>query len=118
MVAAPYVPDRGDVMLADLSPTVGHEQSGRRPVLVLTPQRYNRLTGLAVVCPLTNREKGYGFEVALPAGLTVTGVVLADQVKSLDWRHRGVHFLAALPIDFVNTVARRVAALIGVLQLA
>jgi mRNA interferase MazF len=105
-------------MLVDLSPTVGHEQSGRRPVLVLTPQRYNRLTGLAVVCPLTKSEKGYGFEVPLPGGLTVAGVVLADQVKSLDWRHREVRFLAALPIDFVSVVARRVAALVGVLQLA
>ena|ERR1043165_2294354 len=85
MVAASYVPDRGDVILVDLSPTVGHEQSGRRPVLVLTPERYNQLTGLAVVCPLTNREKGYAFEVPLPDGLKVTGVVLADQVKSLDW---------------------------------
>ena|SRR5438046_419758 len=116
MVASSYVPSRGDVMLADLSPTIGHEQSGRRPVLVLTPQRYNRLTGLAVVCPLTNREKGYGFEVPLPHGLKVNGVILADQVKSLDWRHRNIHFLAALPADFVHSVASRVASLLGVPQ--
>jgi mRNA interferase MazF len=118
MVTPPYVPDRGDAMWVDLRPTVGHEQSGHRPVLVMTPREYNGLTGLAVVCPLSNQRKGYGFEVPLPPGLVVTGVVLVDQVKSLDWRHRKVQFLAKLPREFVDGVARRVARLLQVPQLA
>jgi mRNA interferase MazF len=114
MVTTGYVPQRGDTMWADLRPTVGHEQSGIRPVLVLSSGEYNALTGLAVVCPLSNQRKGYGFEVPLPVGLPVTGVVLADQVKSLDWRHRNVRFLAKVPRNFVDTVARRVGTLLEI----
>ena len=71
-----------------MSPQAGHEQAGRRPALVLSPSAYNRATGLAVACPVTSRVKGYPFEVELPAGGEVSGVVLADQVRSLDWRTR------------------------------
>ncbi|HEV2719568.1 MAG TPA: type II toxin-antitoxin system PemK/MazF family toxin [Thermoanaerobaculia bacterium] len=114
----PFVPERGDTIWLDLQPTVGHEQSGRRPVLVMTPREYNGLTGLAVVCPLSNQQKGYGFEVPLPVGLGVTGVVLVDQLKCVDWRHRNVRFLTKVPRDFVDRVARRVARLLQVPQRA
>src|SRR5437660_9952142 len=84
----PYVPSRGDAVWITLNPQAGHEQSGRRPALVLSPSAYNGRVGLALLCPITSQVKGYPFEVTLPHGLPITGVVLADEVKSLDWRAR------------------------------
>jgi mRNA interferase MazF len=81
-----YAPDIGDVIWISLDPTQGHEQQGRRTLLVLTPERYNRRTSLVVGCPTTNQIKGYPFEVPLSGTADVTGVVLCDQLKSLDWR--------------------------------
>jgi mRNA interferase MazF len=83
-----YVPQRGDLVWLEFQPQAGHEQSGRRPALVLSPRNYNRLTGLFLVCPITSKAKGYPFEVTLPDGAAVSGVVLADQLKSLDWKAR------------------------------
>src|SRR5262249_36947736 len=83
-----YCPDEGEIVSIDLSPTSTHEQRGRRPALVLTPRSYNERSGLCVACPVTNRAKGYSFEVPLPAGHAVTGVVLADQVRNLSWSER------------------------------
>ncbi len=83
-----YVPDRGDVVWLSFDPQAGHEQAGRRPALVLSPMAYNDKTGLCLVCPITSRIKGYPFEVSIPKNAKVTGVVLADQVKSLDWQVR------------------------------
>jgi mRNA interferase MazF len=88
MVDQMRAPDRGDLIWVTLSPHTGHEQAGRRPALVLSPAEYNSRVGLALVCPVTSRAKGYPFEVALPSDLDVTGVILADQIKSLDWRAR------------------------------
>jgi mRNA interferase MazF len=99
-----YVPDRGDVVWIDLNPQAGSEQAGRRTCLVLSPQLYNGRSGLAVFCPITNQVKGYPFEVALPTGLTTTGVVLADHVKSLDWRARKADFREKLPESVVQDV--------------
>ena len=82
------VPDRGDVVWLDFNPQAGHEQSGRRPALVLSPAAYNGKVGLALVCPITSQAKRYPFEVVMPEGTAVAGVILADQVKSLDWRAR------------------------------
>ena len=79
-----YVPQRGDVVWITLTPQAGHEQAGHRPAVVLSPAAYNGKVGLAILCPITNQIKGYPFEVLIPAGLAVTGVILADQVKSLD----------------------------------
>lgn len=85
---AAYVPKQGDVVWLDFDPQTGHEQRGRRPALVLSPSRYNRVTGLMVCCPMTNQVKGYPFEVGMQGVRSVTGVALADQIKSLDWRAR------------------------------
>jgi mRNA interferase MazF len=82
------IPDRGDVVWLDFTPQAGHEQAGRRPGVVLSPVAYNRKVGLALVCPITTQVKGYPFEVAIPDGRVVGGVILADQVKSIDWRAR------------------------------
>ncbi len=108
-----YVPRRGDAIWLNFDPQSGHEQAGRRPALVLSPETYNRKTGLAVLCPITSQVKGYPFEVGLPVGFVVKGVVLADQVKSLDWRARKATLIKKLPPLVVNQASELLAALIG-----
>ena len=108
-----YVPARGDVIWLTLDPQAGHEQRGRRPALVLSPAAYNGRVGLALLCPITNQVKGYPFEVALPDGLPVTGVVLADQVKSLDWNVRQCVRVCVLPEAVVVQVLRKLNVLLG-----
>lgn len=95
--ADPYVPRRGDVVWISLNPQAGHEQAGRRPALVLSPHAYNAKVGLALLCPITSQVKGYPFEVAVPEGLAVSGVVLSDHVRSLDWRVRKAELACTLP---------------------
>jgi mRNA interferase MazF len=84
-----------------LNPQAGHEQAGHRPALVLSPASYNDKMGLAIFCPITSQVKGYPFEVILPAGLPVAGVILSDQVKSLDWRIRNAELLCTLPAGII-----------------
>lgn len=93
-------------------PQAGYEQAGRRPAVVLSPQQYNARVGLALFCPITSRAKGYPFEVAIPAGLPVGGVVLSDQVKSLDWRARRADFICALPRETVTEILEKLAVLL------
>ena len=107
-----YVPARGDVVWVTLNPRVGHEQSGRRPAIVLSPSTYNRKAGLFVLCPITSQVKGYPFEVAIPEGLPVSGVILADQVKSLDWRARNAELLCTLPLDVIDEISKKLRLLI------
>jgi len=95
-----------------LTPQAGHEQAGRRPAIVVSPGEYNRRVGLALMCPITSRKKGYPFEVALPDTLEITGVVLADQVKSLDWRARGAEIVAVAPPAVTDEVLGKLAALL------
>ncbi len=99
-----YVPDRGDIVWINLGPQAGREQAGRRTCLVLSPGLYNGKTGLAVFCPITNQAKGYSFEVRLPSGLSTTGVVLADHIKSLDWRSRNAAFREKISESIVREV--------------
>jgi mRNA interferase MazF len=113
-VTDPYVPDRGDAIWVDLDPTVGHEQGGRRPAIVLSPARANDISDLAIVCPITNRIKNYPFEVLLPVGLLVSGAILANQVKTIDWRARGVVFITTLPDIITNRVAARIGKLMRI----
>lgn len=108
----PYVPERGDVVWVSLDPQAGHEQAGRRPALVVSPRAYNGKAGLALLCPITSQVKGYPFEVALPAGLEVGGVVLADQVKSLDWRARRAERAGRLPAGAVTEVLEKLKTLL------
>jgi mRNA interferase MazF len=96
-----------------LHPQVGHEQAGRRPAVVLSPLAYNVRVGLALLCPITNQRKGYPFEVRIPTGLRVTGVVLADQVKSLDWQARQAEFIGTLPGEIVAEVLAKLATLLS-----
>ncbi len=95
----PYVPDRGDVVWLTFDPHAGHEQAGRRPAVVVSPRTYNGKVGLALFCPVTTVRKGYPYEVAIPTGQPITGVILSDQLKSLDWRARKAEHVCPLPSD-------------------
>lgn len=107
-----YVPERGDVVWITFNPQAGHEQAGRRPAVVLSPKTYNGKVGLALLCPITSQVKGYPFEVALPEGLPVSGVILSDQVKNLDWKARNAEKACSLPKEVIVMVLQRVKALI------
>lgn len=100
-------------MWLHFNPQAGHEQAGRRPALVLSPEIYNRKVGLALFCPVTSKERGYPFEVPLPADAGVTGVVLADQVKSLDWRARKAELIGRASEEIVAEALGKVAALLS-----
>lgn len=113
MVAKAYVPDAGDLVWLNFTPQAGHEQAGRRPAVVLSPLRYNDKASLAVVCPITSRAKGYPFEVALPKGLTIAGVILADHLKSVDWRERRAERAGKVPRSVLEETLERIAALLG-----
>ena len=108
-----YVPSRGDIVWITFNPQAGREQAGRRPALVVSPGSYNGKVGLAVFCPITSRVKGYPFEVSLPAGLEVSGVVLSDQVKSLDWRKRRAKRKGTISASELAEVRAKIRALIG-----
>jgi len=95
-----------------LNPQAGHEQAGRRPAVVLSPAAYNRRVGLALLCPITNQVKGYPFEVPLPAGHGIGGVILADQVKNLDWRARNADIIARLPASVLADVLGKLLTLL------
>src|SRR5437868_4449248 len=107
-----YVPDRGDAVWISFNPQAGRKQAGRRPAVVLSPSRYNGRVGLAIVCPITNQAKGYPFEVAVPPGLAVTGVILADHVRSVDWQVRTAEFICALPQTTVDDVLAKLNTLL------
>ncbi len=109
-----YVPDRGDLIWISLHPQAGHEQAGRRPALVLSPAAYNGRVGLAILCPITSQIKGYPFEVAIPAGCDVSGVILSDQIKNLDWQARQAEFICALPPATIEEVLRKLSTLLQV----
>jgi mRNA interferase MazF len=111
-MAAAYCPKRGDVVWISFNPQAGHERAGHRPALVLSPQPYNGKVGLALLCPITNQVKGYPFEVKLPTGLKASGVMLSDQVKSMDWKARGASLLCSLPEATVREVLNKVGTLL------
>lgn len=107
-------PNRGDIVWVDFDPQAGHEQTGRRPALIVSPQSYNQRVGLVLLCPITNQCKGYPFEVPLPKGLKVAGVVLADQVKSMDWHARRAEFCCKAPAATVLDVIGKAQSLLAV----
>ena len=120
MVAADYVPDAGDLIKVEFSggrsneEQAGHEQAGWRPAVVLSPKAYNKRSGLALVVPVTNAIKGYPFEVDLPAGLKITGTVLSDSVRSIDWRHRQARYFDKAPAEVLKAVRAKLAVLFGI----
>ena len=110
----PKVPQRGDVVWLSMNPQAGHEQAGRRPALVLSPGSYNAKVGLAILCPITSRVKGYPFEVPIPDGLPVEGAILSDQAKSLDWKARKAEFICKLPAETPIEVLQKLGTLLSV----
>jgi mRNA interferase MazF len=113
VVTGEYIPRRGDLVWLHFDPQTGHEQAGRRPALVLSPESYNGRVGLAVICPVTSQAKGYPFEVGLPSGGDVAGVILSDQVKSLDWRTRRADLIESLPPEVTEEVLAKLGTLVG-----
>ena len=107
-----YIPERGDVVWITLNPQARREQAGRRPAVVLSPAAYNGKVGLAILCPITSQIKGYPFEVRIPGELAITGVILADQVKNLDWRARRAEFAGTLPAATVAEVLQKLNTLL------
>jgi mRNA interferase MazF len=112
-VVSRYVPEAGDLVWLTFDPQAGREQAGRRPALILSPRRYNRATSLAVACPITNQQKGYPFEVPLPADGPATGAILADHVKSLDWKRRRATFIGRASDDVMLEVRARLRPLLA-----
>ena len=108
-----YVPEAGDFVWLTFDPHAAREQAPRRPALVLSPRLYNAKSLLALVCPITNQSKGYPFEVAVPAGHGAAGVILADHVKSVDWKARRAEKLGQCPTEVIDEVRARLAPLLG-----
>jgi mRNA interferase MazF len=107
-----YVPARGDIVWLDFNPQSGHEQAGRRPALVISPQGYNGKVGLALFCPITSHTKGYPFEVQITLEKKQS-VILADQIKSLDWRQRNAKFIARADESALTVALQKIAVLTG-----
>jgi len=108
-----YCPKRGDIVWLTFTPHAGHEQAGHRPALILSPELYNKKVGLALVCPITTQVKGYPFEVVIPEGLEARGVVLVDQVKSVDWKARRARFCCTVPTTVISEALRKLTPLLA-----
>ncbi|RTZ60550.1 MAG: endoribonuclease MazF [Gammaproteobacteria bacterium] len=104
MKSGRYIPDRGDLVWLSFSPQSGHEQAGRRPAICLSPKEYSAKTSLGIFCPITSKVKGYPFEVLLPEELPIRGVILADQIRSLDWKARNAEFISKSPKEVLEEV--------------
>jgi mRNA interferase MazF len=109
-----YCPDAGDLVWIDLDPTLGHEQSGHRPAIVLTPRQYNERSGLCIMCPITSRARSYPFEVAIPHGNAIFGVILVDQLRSVSWEKRYVKMAGVVSAALVDEVRERLAVLLQI----
>lgn len=107
-----YEPERGDVVWIALNSQSGHEQAGRRPVIVLSPIKYNSKTGLLICCPITSQKKKYPFEVKIPYGFPVSGVILADQINNLDWQTREAPFVCKMPDTVIDQVIEKISLLL------
>lgn len=107
-----YIPNRGDIVWMNLSPTLGSEQKGKRPCYVHSPKPYNRI-GLVIISPITSKVKGYGGEVHLPISLKTKGVILSDHIRTLDWKIREVEFKENTPDDFQNEVFTKLEVLLN-----
>jgi mRNA interferase MazF len=107
-----YIPSQGDLIWLEFNPQAGREQSGLRPALVISPHLYNSKVGLALMCPITSQIKGYPFEVILPAKHKISGAILADQIKSLDWRTRKAKFVCKTPTNILAEVIAKIQTII------
>ncbi|MDP3245160.1 MAG: endoribonuclease MazF [bacterium] len=109
-----YIPDCGDIVWLTFNPQSGHEQSGRRPALVISPLVYNGKTNLAIFCPITSQVKDYPFEVKIPDDLEISGVILSDQIKNLDWKAREAKYICKLPKSLLTETLNKINALLNI----
>lgn len=107
-----YIPEQGHIVWLTLNPQKGHEQSGRRPAVVLSPSSYNSKVDLAIFCPITSREKGYPFEIKLPPKCSIQGVILVDQIKSLDWKSRNAEYICTISQPLLKQISKRLRVLL------
>jgi len=112
--AGPYCPDAGDIVWLDFSPTLGHEQNGRRPALVLSPRVYNEARRMCLACPITSRIRDWPFEVVLPEGCDIRGAVIADQIRNLSWTERGATFACKAGDAVLADVRARLKSVAGI----
>jgi mRNA interferase MazF len=108
-----YIPERGNIVRLNFDPTLGREQAGYRPALIITDRQFNQTTRLALVCPITSKVKGFNLEVVLPEGLVTNGAILTFQVKTIDWLERQVKYVESLPTEAMAEVTAKLQALIG-----
>jgi len=113
MKCGDYIPQRGDLVWLNFTPQKGHEQMSKRPALILSPKIYNQKSSLCICLPVTSKIKGYPFEVALPKGLGIEGVILSDQIKSMDYVARDIEYICTAPYEVIVKVQRNVLALVG-----
>jgi len=111
MVKTQYIPDKGDLVWLNFNPQSGHEQMGKRPAIVISPKLYNEKSGLALFCPITSKVKGYPFEVEINEK-KIKGVILSDQIKSLDWKTRNVEYISKVKIEIFEEVTEKLLLLI------
>jgi mRNA interferase MazF len=112
MVNSDYIPNRGDIVWLDFNPQLGHEQRGRRPAIVLSHKKYNEKIGLGIFCPITSKQKGYPFEVAVK-GIQIDGSILSDQVKSLDWKIRNIEYIERVNDNILEEVLDKIKVIIS-----
>lgn len=111
MVKKEYIPDRGDYVWLNFTPQTGYEQKGKRPAIVISPKEYNKKVGLALFCPITSIKKDYPFEVNINNS-KIKGVVLSDQMKSLDWQYRNAEFISKSAKEELDEVIEKLTLLI------
>lgn len=112
-MVALYIPKHGDLVWLQFNPQSGHEQAGKRPALVISSQGYNGKVGLALMCPVTSKIKGYPFEVSLSQDLPIEGVILSDQLKSLDWQSRQATLICSVSAETLKEVIEKIKVLIS-----
>ena len=113
MKSGSYIPNRGDIIWLNFTPQAGHEQRGLRPAIVLSPKIYNKKTSLCICFPITSKVKGYPFEIPLPKDLPISGVILSDQIKNLDYTKRDISFICKAPSSIIELLQKNILALIG-----
>jgi mRNA interferase MazF len=112
-VVKKYIPEQGDLVWLQFNPQSGHEQSRKRPALVISPSSYNGKVGLSLSCPVTSKIKGYPFEVIIPQDLPIEGAILSDQIKSLDWNSRNATFICKVSESTLKDVIEKIELLIS-----
>ena len=106
-----YIPERGDIIWLEFDPQKGHEQKGRRPGIVLSKKEYNQKSNLAIICPVTSKIKGYPFEVKVNS--IIQGVILSDQIRSIDWKSRNAAFIEKIPEEILKEILENIDLLLN-----